>query len=72
MRLTETTVALRGHDRRMTKDLLQRGQRATRFQPPTRERVPQLMSVKAIQPGPSSNLLRKPIGIPQRQQSADV
>ena len=62
MRLSEPRVTLRGHDGRMTEDLLQRGQRSSCLQPATGERMPELVDMEACDPGPAANLLVEPIG----------
>src|SRR5437867_286630 len=46
--IREPCVALRGLDRSMTQDLLQRGEIAAPLQPLARERVPHLVNVEAL------------------------
>lgn len=47
MILAQPRVAPRGHDGRMPENRLQRREAPALFQPPARERVPQLVDVEA-------------------------
>ena len=68
VRFTETTVSLGRQDRSVAEDFPQRSERASRFKPPARERVPQLVSVKPFHTGELPHLLRERITVRDREQ----
>ena len=65
----EPRVALGRRDRRVSENLLQRGQVPSSFDPATRERMTELMRVKTLHSRIPSHLPRKPGRVPYRNQA---